>query len=99
MTRNALRAGQVLWPSFVVAGVLEMLVFSVLDPSTLSFGAWRPESVTVYSLAFFVFWALIAVAAAAAQWMAASNQGGEPPHVESLPSRRRRSRHGTAQHV
>ena len=52
MTSNSLRAAQVLWPSFMMAGVLEMLVFSVLDPSALSFGNWHPDATTVYSLAF-----------------------------------------------
>ena len=58
MTSNSLRAAQVLWPSFMMAGVLEMLVFSVLDPSALSFGDWYPGATTVYSLAFFVFWGI-----------------------------------------
>lgn len=100
MTSNSLRAAQVLWPSFMMAGVLEMLVFSVLDPSALSFGDWYPGATTVYSLAFFVFWALIAAASAASQWMAGSVQRSETSDAPAPPrDRRRRSRHGTAQHV
>ncbi|MDX9842709.1 MAG: hypothetical protein RBT42_03050 [Aquabacterium sp.] len=99
MTNNSLRAAQVLWPAFVMAGVLEMLLFSVLDPATLSFGNWHPEPATVYSLAFFVFWALIAAAAAASQWMAGAAQRGNSSDGEAPHQRRRRSRHGTAQHV
>lgn len=99
VTHNTLRAAQVLWPAFVMAGVLEMLVFSVLDPSALSFGTWHPEATTIYSLAFFVFWALIAMAAAASQWMAASARGGESSGEEPPRARRRRARHSTAQHV
>lgn len=99
VTHNTLRAAQVLWPAFMMAGVLEMLVFSVLDPAALSFGNWHPGATTVYSLAFFVFWALIAAASAASQWMAASAQRSESSVDDAPRGRRRRSRHGTAQHV
>lgn len=47
------------WPAFLVAGVLEMMVFSVVDPSDLVwFG--HPLELSrqgVYTVAFFVFWA------------------------------------------
>ena len=99
MTRTTLRAAPILWPAFLMAGVTEMLVFSVLDPSMLSFGAWHPEATTVYSLAFFAFWALMAAAAAASQWMSAAEQHDEPHRTESVRARRRRARHGIAQHV
>ena len=57
----------VLWPAFLSAGVLDALVFAVLDPHDLRwFGGalvgWRP--VTVYSVTFLIFWAGIAAAAA-----------------------------------
>jgi hypothetical protein len=46
------------WPAFLVAAVLEMIVFALVDPSDLHwFGA--PLSLSreaVYTLAFFVFW-------------------------------------------
>lgn len=46
------------WPSFLVAGVLEMLVFAVVDPEHIQ---WFGQPVelsrqAVYTLAFFVFW-------------------------------------------
>jgi len=51
------------WPAFLVAGVLEMLVFSVLDPESMQiFGEpleWSREA--VYTLAFFVFWVMLMV--------------------------------------
>ncbi len=98
MTRNGLRIGQVLWPSFLTAGVLEMLVFSVVDPLSLSVGAWNPSSETVYSLAFLVFWALMALASAGTQWMAGSLRSDEVEPDAGAP-RRRRSRHGKTQHA
>lgn len=46
------------WPAFLVAGVLEMLVFAVVDPHDLSwFG--QPVEMSrqgIYTIAFFAFW-------------------------------------------
>lgn len=46
------------WPAFLVAAVLEMLVFAMVDPGDLSwFGQpldWSRQA--VYTVAFFVFW-------------------------------------------
>jgi hypothetical protein len=48
------------WPAFLVAGVMEMAVFAFVDPADLHwFGSslnWTREA--VYTVAFFVFWAL-----------------------------------------
>jgi hypothetical protein len=55
----------ILWPSFLMAAVLEMLVFALVDPSSLR---WMGGDVlalsgtAVYTLAFFVFWGVIGVA-------------------------------------
>lgn len=62
-----LRAMAILWPAFLMAGVLEMLVFALVDPDTLHwFGgtAITLAPSAVYTLAFFVFWLVIAVAGA-----------------------------------
>lgn len=66
----------VLWPAFVMAGVLEMLVFAVVDPGTLQWPggeALEWSRSTVYSVSFLVFWAVIAVSAAVTEYLA----GGE----------------------
>lgn len=48
------------WPAFLVAGVLEMLVFAMVDPQDLNwFG--QPVALSrqgVYTVAFFVFWGI-----------------------------------------
>ena len=69
MARRPLRerALLILWPAFVMAGVLEMLVFVVVDPSNLHwFGAdpveWSRSA--VYSVTFFIFWGAIATSGA-----------------------------------
>ncbi|PZO18994.1 MAG: hypothetical protein DCF26_06625 [Burkholderiales bacterium] len=48
------------WPAFLVAAVLEMVVFALVDPSDMHwFGAPLALSrEAVYTVAFFVFWGL-----------------------------------------
>lgn len=62
MSRQSLHLAQILWPAFLVAGLIEMVVFAVVDPGGLTLGSWAPEARTVYSVAFFVFWGLVATA-------------------------------------
>ena len=48
------------WPAFLVAAVLEMVVFALVDPGDLHWSG-SPLSLSreaVYTLAFFVFWGL-----------------------------------------
>ena len=57
----------IVWPSFLMAGVLEVLVFAMIDPADLRwFGGpnLNLSNTAVYSLAFFVFWLLISLAGA-----------------------------------
>ena len=64
MSRVAL---QILWPAFLMAGVLEVLVFALVDPSDLrGFGGAPIEASrqAIYTLAFLAFWAVIAAAGA-----------------------------------
>lgn len=64
MTRAIL---QVLWPAFMMAGVLEIGVFALVDPSELHWpggAAMALSRQAVYSLAFLAFWGVIAVACA-----------------------------------
>lgn len=53
---------RVLWPSFLMAGVMEILVFAVVDPQQLHwFGGssieWSREA--IYSVSFLIFWGVI----------------------------------------
>jgi hypothetical protein len=54
----------IMWPAFLVACVLEALVFALVDPQDLHwFGqplALSPQG--VYTLAFFVFWGVCMLA-------------------------------------
>lgn len=54
----------IVWPAFLVACVLEALVFALVDPQDLHwFGQPLPLSPEgVYTLAFFVFWGVCMLA-------------------------------------
>ena len=57
----------IVWPSFVIAGLLEMLVFSAAHPEDMQgFGGLLTEMSTtgVYTLAFFSFWLISALGSA-----------------------------------
>ena len=63
----ATRALMILWPAFVMAGVLEMMVFAAVDPDSLHwFGGealgWTRNA--VYSVTFFIFWMVVSTSAA-----------------------------------
>jgi len=57
----------IVWPAFLMAGVLEVLVFALVDPADLRwFGgaSLGLSNLAIYSLAFFVFWLVISLAGA-----------------------------------
>lgn len=57
----------VLWSAFLTAGVLEMIVFALVDPADLRWFGGETidlEPRAVYTLAFFVFWAVISLGGA-----------------------------------
>ena len=69
------RALTILWPAFLMAGVLEMLVFVVVDPADLHwFGGasldWSNQA--VYTVTFLIFWGVIATAGALTALLEAS---------------------------
>ena len=61
------RALRILWPAFIAAGVLEMLVFALIDPSELHGFSGAPigwSAQAVYTVGFLLFWAVISMATA-----------------------------------
>ena len=61
------RALTILWPAFLMAGVLEMLVFVVVDPSELRWFGGDPVDLSrqgVYTVTFLIFWAVISLSGA-----------------------------------
>ena len=53
----------IVWPAFLMAGVLEMLVFAVVDPQDMHwFGSPLEMSrQAIYTVTFFVFWGIAVV--------------------------------------
>lgn len=54
----------IVWPAFLAAGVMEMLVFAAFDPHDM---LWLGQGIelsrtAIYTLAFFAFWAVFVVA-------------------------------------
>jgi hypothetical protein len=49
------KAMVILWPAFLAAGVAEVALFLLVDPSDFEIGR-----MAAYSVAFFLFWALAA---------------------------------------
>jgi hypothetical protein len=61
------QAMTILWPSFLMAGVLEMLVFVVFDPADMRWPGGASldlSSVAAYTITFLIFWAVIAISGA-----------------------------------
>ena len=53
------RAMAIAWPAFLMAGVLEVLVFAVVDPSDLHWFrgpriGWSTQA--IYTISFLIFW-------------------------------------------
>lgn len=70
----------IIWPSFVIAGLLEMLVFNAADPADLKgFGGLLTQMspTGVYTLAFFSFWAICAFGTALTLMLAAPTSAEE----------------------
>lgn len=68
-SRVARFAMAVAWSSFLAAGVLEALLFSVVDPQELRwFGAAPVElsAQAVYTISFLIFWVVVALGASLA---------------------------------
>ena len=56
----------IVWPTFLVACVLEMMVFAMVDPADLNWWG-QPIGLSrqgVYTVSFFVFWVLAGVSSA-----------------------------------
>ncbi|MDM4765728.1 hypothetical protein [Pelomonas sp. SE-A7] len=69
----------VLWPSFMMAGVLEALIFAVVDPGDL----WVSDQLGLsrqgcYTLVFLLLWLLVSIAAGISVLLARMPEDNEP---------------------
>jgi hypothetical protein len=61
------RALQILWPAFLMAAVLEMMLFAVVDPGDLRWFGGAPidwPRQAIYTVTFLIFWGVMAVSGA-----------------------------------
>lgn len=62
------RTMTIVWPAFLLAGLMEMLVFAMVDPHDLSWFGQPMEQIlsrqAIYTLSFFVFWSIISLSSA-----------------------------------
>lgn len=82
------RTMTILWPSFMMAGVLEGLVFSVIDPTELRFGPYPVDASpqAVYTVAFLAFWAVLSTSGALTALLCIDPDAQEaPPREPSDP--------------
>jgi hypothetical protein len=84
----------ILWPAFLMAGVLEILVFAVVDPGELHwFGGpaigWPIQA--VYTVTFLIFWGVIATAGAMTALLTVESDDLNAPGSGSEPGNARRS--------
>ncbi len=68
LSPRARSVGVVVWCSFLTACGATAVLFAFVDPDLL----WHVESLTIYALGFFFFWAVAAVSAALASYMAST---------------------------
>jgi len=75
------RTLQILWPAFLVAAVMEVLLFAIVDPVEIRwFGrliGWSP--VAICSVAFLVLWLLVASAGALTVLLRLTAEELDPP--------------------
>ncbi len=89
-SRIARFAMAVAWASFLAAGVMEALVFSVVDPQDLRWFGGAPVDLSpqaVYTLSFLIFWGVIAVGASLALLLVNLPDDGRraPRHAPGWP--------------
>jgi len=70
----------ILWPSFIVGGVGEVIFFTVFDPRELYlFGEVTQLSrMAVYSVGFFLCWAFAAISSALTVFLARTARDVDP---------------------
>lgn len=79
----------VAWASFLAAGVLEALVFAVVDPRDLRWFGAAPVELSVqavYTVSFLIFWGVTALGASLALLLVTQPDEGRPPrHAPGWP--------------
>jgi hypothetical protein len=73
-------AMSVLWPSFLTAALAEGCFFSLFEPDELAqLGSAALSPLAVYSIGFFLFWTLCALASMLTCYLLVVPAGDNPP--------------------
>ncbi|MDB5891987.1 MAG: hypothetical protein JWP47_2818 [Polaromonas sp.] len=74
----------VVWPAFMAACMLEVLVFAFVDPRELHwFGQeLQPSRQSVYTLAFLAFWGISMASSTLLLWLAAPHRFAQDAPIE-----------------
>ena len=86
-SRIARFAMAVAWSSFLAAGVLELMVFAVVDPGELRWFGAAPIELSaraVYTISFLIFWGVAALGASLALLLV-SLPADEPQPAKRAP--------------
>lgn len=89
------RALRILWPAFIGAGVLDAMVFAVVDPGDLRWFGGEPLGWTapaIYTVTFIIFW--IATATSSAMTSLLSLQAEEVNQLDVEAGHVLHARHG-----
>ncbi|MEJ6005282.1 hypothetical protein WG899_06975 [Paucibacter sp. AS339] len=87
-SRLSRMAMAVIWPSFLMAGVVEALVFAVVDPSDLTWFGGAPMDLprqAIYTLSFLLFWLVIGLSSSLSLLLADLPNQPENPHPRAWP--------------
>lgn len=88
LLEHAIRAwGLILWPSFLAACLLEMMVFSIVDPAELHWPGHlgTPSTRAIYTVAFFGFWLVAALCSRVVLWLDRSGRPHTPQVLSGTP--------------
>jgi hypothetical protein len=76
------RALQVLWPAFLMAGVMEMLIFVVVDPNELQWFGGAPiewPRQAIYTVTFVLCWVVTSTSSALTALLMSKERGPDLP--------------------
>ena len=74
----------ILWPSFLVAGLVEGLFFTLVKPEEILFFGVHPNlsDEGIYTLGFFAFWIFCALSSALTAYVLPGIESGEGKSVD-----------------
>jgi hypothetical protein len=81
-------AALLMWPSFLAACLLEVLIFSMVDPREIHWPSQmsEPSRQSVYSVSFFLFWLITISCSGLVLWLAKSERSLNEEAISDKPA-------------